>query len=76
MHPSSKVNCQRLLEVKLISLLLVAALLLFTLVVTKNMLNVFFEIGFSVAVGLLVGTWVYFLGTGKVWEEWFWKKRL
>jgi hypothetical protein len=75
MHPSH-VNCKRLREVKRISLFVLAALLLFVVEVTNGMFNPFFELLYAVIIGCLVGSWVFFLGTGKVWGEWFWKKRL
>jgi len=75
-NPSSKVNYMRLQEVKRTSLLILIGILLFTYVVTHNMLNFTFEILFAVIVGALAGSWSFFLGTGKVWQEWFWKKRL
>lgn len=76
MHPSMSVSCKRRHEVKRISWLILAASLLFTVEMAQGMFNPFFELLYAAIISCLVGSWVFFLGTGKVWEERFWKKRL
>jgi len=75
MHPSSQVNFERRNQVKRVSALILAVLGLYLTAVMNNFLSTVIGWIFALVIGLMVGSWVYFLGTGKVWEEWFWRKR-